>query len=216
MFQSTTIPVFFSEYGCNKPVGTPRVFNEVQALYGANMTEFNGGLVYQWTQDVSKFGLVSVNDDGSVALLQDYVNLQGQYNKLDKSLLTKVPSVSNSIPNCDPSLISSAGLNNTWTIPDQPAGADSLISNGVSKAVQGKIVTVSNTSVKQKVTDPSGKQITGLTLNKQSGSNLPSGQSTTSGNANNSSGKKNTGAALKVHGGVTIVALIAALSFVMW
>src|ERR1700759_4571515 len=46
MFKGTNIPVFFSEYGCNQPAGVPRVFNEVQALYGPNMTGLNGGLVY--------------------------------------------------------------------------------------------------------------------------------------------------------------------------
>lgn len=44
MFSNTTIPVFFSEYGCNVP--EPRYFNEVQALYGSQMTVLSGGLVY--------------------------------------------------------------------------------------------------------------------------------------------------------------------------
>ena len=35
-FSNTTIPVFFSEYGCNKV--EPRVFEEVQELYGPQMT----------------------------------------------------------------------------------------------------------------------------------------------------------------------------------
>lgn len=46
-FSNTTIPVFFSEYGCNKIL--PRVFDEVQALYGPQMTSvMSGGLVYEY------------------------------------------------------------------------------------------------------------------------------------------------------------------------
>lgn len=46
-FSNTTIPVFFSEYGCNKVL--PRVFDEVQALYGPEMSSImSGGLVYEY------------------------------------------------------------------------------------------------------------------------------------------------------------------------
>ena len=46
-FSNTTIPVFFSEYGCNKVL--PRVFDEVQALYGPQMSSvMSGGLVYEY------------------------------------------------------------------------------------------------------------------------------------------------------------------------
>src|ERR1700759_1503804 len=66
MFKTTPIPVFFSEYGCNQPAGVPRVFNEVQALYGPNMTMLNGGLVYEYSEEPSDYGLVVINNDGSV------------------------------------------------------------------------------------------------------------------------------------------------------
>lgn len=46
-FSNTTIPVFFSEYGCNRIL--PRVFDEVQALYGPQMSSvMSGGLVYEY------------------------------------------------------------------------------------------------------------------------------------------------------------------------
>ena len=45
MFSNASIPVFFSEYGCNDP--SPRVFDEVEALYSPQMTVMSGGLVYE-------------------------------------------------------------------------------------------------------------------------------------------------------------------------
>ncbi len=45
-FKDSSVPVFYSEYGCNTP--SPRVFTEVQAIYGPEMnTVFSGGVVYE-------------------------------------------------------------------------------------------------------------------------------------------------------------------------
>jgi hypothetical protein len=54
MFKDSAIPVFFSEYGCNKVM--PRVFDEVAALYSNQMTALSGGLVYEYSQvSLSRF-----------------------------------------------------------------------------------------------------------------------------------------------------------------
>ena len=67
-FQSTPVPVFFSEYGCNKPA--PRVFTEVPTIYGSQMTGvMSGGIVYEYAQESNNFGLVQINDDGTAQLL---------------------------------------------------------------------------------------------------------------------------------------------------
>lgn len=70
MFKGSTIPVFFSEYGCNEV--QPRVFNEVEALYGKEMTSLSGGLVYEYSQEEADYGLVQINDD-NITLRTDYV-----------------------------------------------------------------------------------------------------------------------------------------------
>lgn len=45
-FSNTSIPVFFSEYGCNEFM--PRTFDEVATLYGPQMAPvFSGGLIYE-------------------------------------------------------------------------------------------------------------------------------------------------------------------------
>lgn len=74
-----SIPIFLSEFGCNAP--SPRIFGEIKSLYSSDMTGvFSGGLVYEFTQEPSKYGLVQVSDNGtSVEKLVDYNNLQKMY-----------------------------------------------------------------------------------------------------------------------------------------
>ena len=120
MFAGTSIPVFFSEYGCNEPKGVPRVFNEVGALYGPDMTGLNGGLVYEYSEEPDVYGLVNISAaDGSVTLRQDYVNLLGQFNKLD----TKPPDASARRRRTHAGVLQrrssrgASGLSNNFTIP---------------------------------------------------------------------------------------------------
>ena len=54
-FSSYNVPAFFAEYGCNQV--QPRLFDEVGALYGDNMTKvWSGGIVYMYFQEANDFG----------------------------------------------------------------------------------------------------------------------------------------------------------------
>lgn len=72
-------PVFFSEFGCNEV--TPRKFGEIPTLYSDKMYHtFSGGLVYEFTQEVNNYGLVSINEaSNDVYLLEDFEALKEQY-----------------------------------------------------------------------------------------------------------------------------------------
>lgn len=196
-FSNTTIPIFFSEYGCNKVL--PRVFDEVQALYGPQMTTvMSGGLVYEYAQEISNnFGLVILNDNGTAELRTDYDNLQKQFNKLDiKSLQSSNASATMvKSPKCSSGLIASGSFNNTFTLPSIPSGGQQLIDNGISNANDGKIVSVTQTQVPEAIYASNGTPIQGLAISPLANdqSNTPNGQDT-SGSASSSSTPSGTSA----------------------
>ena len=188
-FGNTTIPVFFSEYGCNKP--SPRIFTEVPVLYGPQMTGvMSGGLVYEWDQGVNNYGLVNVDNNGTTEFLQDYLTLQSQYNTLDIKALMTSNSTATSLqpPTCDQSLITTQGFDDGFDIPARPAGVDDMINNGISSKPTGNLVALSSTTVSQAVYNVSGQQISNLKLNV-----LPQDQSNTPGsNDSGSSGSSSS------------------------
>jgi 1,3-beta-glucanosyltransferase GAS3 len=206
--------VFFSEYGCNKV--TPRIFTEVQALYGINMTGvFSGGLVYEYSQEESNYGLVVINGDGSVQLRVDYDNLQQQYNKLNITLLTSGSSSNSQLtpPTCNASLIDDKDFYSKFDIPTIPDGGQQLIDNGVNNPNQGKLIPVTDTKVTQKVQSSNGNVINGLTIQPlgDDQSNVPTGKNTSGEATGNSTagGSKPMKKGAAARGGVTWVVFAA-------
>ena len=190
-FSNTSIPVFFSEYGCNRDL--PRTFDEVQALYGPQMTPvLSGGLVYEFSEEESNYGLVNINPDGSAQLRGDYDHLQQQYSKLDVAKLAAANATATSIqpPACNSSLITYDGFNSSFVIPSIPAGGQDLINNGIPNPNQGKLIDITKTQVGQKVQDSSGKTLNSLMVKL-----LPNDQSNAPGPASSSSDASSTSSA---------------------
>lgn len=68
-FTDYGLPIFLSEYGCNT---NTRDFGEVASLYSTDMSGvYSGGLVYEYSQEASNYGLVSITSDG-VSTLPDF------------------------------------------------------------------------------------------------------------------------------------------------
>lgn len=142
-FQNSSVPIFFSEFGCNTPA--PRVFTEVPEIYSDDMNKvFSGGIVYEYAQEANNFGLVNISDDGSATLMEDFYTLQKQYAALNFTLIQGAapPGNSPSPPDCSASLITTEGFVTNFTIPAVPPGAQDLIDNGISPAPVGKIVDI--------------------------------------------------------------------------
>ncbi|KAH8727037.1 1,3-beta-glucanosyltransferase gel4 precursor [Phaeosphaeriaceae sp. PMI808] len=82
-FEKYNVPVFFAEYGCNTP--RPRLFTEVGALYGSQMSGiWSGGIVYMYFEEENKFGLASISN-GKVQTNKDFENLSKQIAKATPS-----------------------------------------------------------------------------------------------------------------------------------
>jgi hypothetical protein len=80
-FKNYNVPVFFAEYGCNTP--RPRLFTEVQSLYGPDMVDvWSGGIVYMYFEEENKYGLVEI-ENGEVKTNKDYENLKKQISKVN-------------------------------------------------------------------------------------------------------------------------------------
>ncbi|KAJ9138604.1 1,3-beta-glucanosyltransferase [Pleurostoma richardsiae] len=166
-FQNSSVPLFFSEYGCNTP--SPRVFTEVPTIYGPQMTGvFSGGVVYEYSQEENNFGLVNISSDGSVTLRTDYNTLKAQYAGLNFTDIegAKPPSGdSPSPPKCSAKLITGKeDFTTNFTLPAVPPGAQDIIDDGVSPKPSGKLVTISDWTVKQTVRNADGSTIQGLAV----------------------------------------------------
>ncbi|KAF2863783.1 glycoside hydrolase family 72 protein, partial [Piedraia hortae CBS 480.64] len=160
-FGDSAIPIFFSEYGCN--LVQPRTFTEVQALYGPKMTAFSGGLVYEWTQEASNYGLVKTTADGNIELLQDYAALEEQFEKIKGKRVQMVAERQRQ--QCDAGLISTTkGFSTDFQLPPQPEGTFDLIEKGVVGIRRAGLVPVRDTVPAVIVHGPDGKVVKDLQL----------------------------------------------------
>ncbi|KEF57409.1 1,3-beta-glucanosyltransferase gel1 [Exophiala aquamarina CBS 119918] len=77
-FTGYGLPIFLSEYGCNT---NTRDFGEVESLYSTDMTGvYSGGLVYEYSQEPSNYGLVDLSGS-TPEELPDFQALADQFAK---------------------------------------------------------------------------------------------------------------------------------------
>ncbi|KAK7920601.1 hypothetical protein PG985_008623 [Apiospora marii] len=198
MFKSSSVPIFYSEFGCNTP--SPRIFTEIGTIYGDKMTPtFSGGVVYEFAQEPNNFGLAEVGKDNSVKLLKDFQTLKSQYSKVDWKSVQSVKAKGNAVkpPKCSPSLIKEKGFNNNFTLPVLPPNTKEILEGGVKPKPVGKVVKISDYKVTHEIKDVDGKVITGLAVkpladdaSNTAGSNdAATGSETSTGSAASQSGE---------------------------
>ncbi|EPY50165.1 cell wall protein Gas5 [Schizosaccharomyces cryophilus OY26] len=133
-FANYSIPLFLSEYGCNtvsiESDGTPdRPFNEVDALFSDKMASvFSGGLVYEYTEEGSNYGLVTLNGN-SVKTSKNYEALKEKYSKAAKF-------AGDGGYNKNPKPLSCPPNDENWSsfpLPDTPSQAEQFIQHGAGQ-----------------------------------------------------------------------------------
>ncbi|KAK6332906.1 hypothetical protein TWF696_002925 [Orbilia brochopaga] len=128
------IPAFMSEFGCNKFL--PRKFPEIESIYSDKMTGvFSGGLVYEWTQEDNKFGLVTVSKDlKSIEPLDDYKNLKAAYQKTKNPTGDGGATLTAGKASACPSKIPGF-WDAECSLPAMPAKAQEYMNNGAGKVL---------------------------------------------------------------------------------
>jgi hypothetical protein len=149
-YKNYSLPVFFTEYGCNE--SPPRKWQEVAALYSEKMTGvFSGGLVYEFTEEANHYGLVKVStSDQSAKTMDDFTSLLAAYKKLENSTIpegTEITQRPRKCPEEDSSVFEHITAN--MTLPTTLG--QEFIDSGV-KVTRGKFVTVKSKKTKYDIT----------------------------------------------------------------
>ncbi|KAF2721971.1 glycoside hydrolase family 72 protein [Polychaeton citri CBS 116435] len=131
-YKNYSKPLFMSEYGC---ITNKRAFQETGALYQSDMTSvFSGGLVYEYAEEGSGYGIVQINGDSVSPIDTQFDDLQ---NALKNN---PAPSGDGGYQTNSQAQDCPAGSDN-WdikpftdsAIPAMPSGAAQYMKNGAGK-----------------------------------------------------------------------------------
>jgi len=123
-FKNYSIPLFLSEYGCNT---NARTFGAVESIYSTQMSSvYSGGLVYEYSQEESKYGLVTINDDNTITELSDFQNLMSEFAKTSNPSGDGGYSASGAASTCP-------GASSTWQLKSFSGSALPAIPDGAKK-----------------------------------------------------------------------------------
>lgn len=211
-YSNYSVPLFFSEYGCNKV--NPRPFTEVQALYSTDMTGvFSGGLVYEYSEESNNYGLVKISSDNkTVTPNDDFDNLKSEFAKTlnpsgDGSYQDDLPH-----NNCPPQSDKWEASNK---IPDTPKGALKYVKgvedpkgNGFDASTQWACVAKGNDD------DDSGDSSSTIS-GAGSSSTAASGSRSSGGSSSSSSSSKKGDAGLASASGALVSLALAVGAFII-
>ncbi|CCC71730.1 hypothetical protein NCAS_0I00620 [Naumovozyma castellii] len=137
LYQDYSLPIFLSEFGCNK-VPSSRPFTEIEAIYSTEMSSvFSGGLVYEYSNEANKYGLVEIDGD-KVTKLTDFENLKSEYAKVSNPSGDGGYSTDNKVSTCPDYEKGVWEANNT--LPDMPSAASAYFKSGAGEPM-GTIIS---------------------------------------------------------------------------
>ncbi|TID17616.1 hypothetical protein CANINC_003982 [Pichia inconspicua] len=142
-YTNSSVPVFFSEYGCNKQM--PRTFEEVsEGVFDGLLNVLDGGLIYEYSEEASNYGLVDISDSDSVILKGDYFNLKSQISESKIPFINETKVEDYEAPKCNAKLIEQYDdyFEANFTLPLANKDTRYMIDNGVDVQHKGQFVDV--------------------------------------------------------------------------
>lgn len=163
-FNSSSIPIVFTEYGCNTK--SPRSFDEVDGgIYGPLKDVLSGAFVYEYSNEVSNYGLVEIDDSGNVSILKDYDNLKSAFANVTtvqgSATVTSTPTGTaalSGVPSCT-STYASGQFDWSFQLPTCP-GLDLIKSNGGNRNVGTLEPTLTTAPSNYTIQDANGSTLT--------------------------------------------------------
>ncbi|ANB11758.1 1,3-beta-glucanosyltransferase GAS1 [Sugiyamaella lignohabitans] len=177
-----SLPLFFSEYGCNTV--QPRTFPEISAIYNTEMTSvYSGGLVYEYSSEGNDYGLVNITGS-NVTTLSDYDALKSQLAKYPDPTGAGGASTTNSAASCPPFQSGLWEVDPSSSLPALPSGAETYIKNGAGKPLG---LSGPSTQFGSSSDDDNGSSSASASATASSGAASSGGSSTASAKATHTS-----------------------------
>lgn len=132
LYSGYTKPIFLSEFGCNAI--RPRPFTEVEYIYSEHMSDvFSGGLVYEYTEEANRYGLVEFDAKGDVMTNADFDNLKAELAKISVPQGNGGASSSNKSSDCPPMQQGVWDVDSKIPLPAMPVRASAFLTLGAGK-----------------------------------------------------------------------------------
>ncbi|KAK9465881.1 Glucanosyltransferase-domain-containing protein [Lipomyces arxii] len=165
-FANSSIPLIFSEFGCN--VIRPRTFTEINGgVYTPQMMYvFDGGLIYEYSEEANNYGLVTIDSDGSVTLSAEFVNLQNAYANITYTEISSDATIDSvEPPHCNADAIKTLDSSFDSSLSLPPCPAQDLLENGSGNNNLGRWIPLSDMATNFSITDANGNEITDKSIN---------------------------------------------------
>ncbi|QPG76521.1 putative 1,3-beta-glucanosyltransferase gas3 [Brettanomyces nanus] len=163
-FQDATIPVFFTEYGCNK--NTPRTFDEVsEGVFGGLVNTLSGGLIYEYSEESSDYGLVDISS-GDLEMEDDFANLKSQYANSSIPVISLDEVEEPDVFKCTAKNITSlySKFDADFDLPSQPGGIPNLIKYGVNNTNIGKMVSLTDRATNYSISNSDDDEYSNVSI----------------------------------------------------
>lgn len=82
LHQQTPVPRFLAQFGTY--IGQERIWHEIECLYSPNMTQvFSGGCFYTFAEYGNGYGIVDIDDDGTLRKKPEFDTLKRKFDIID-------------------------------------------------------------------------------------------------------------------------------------